>query len=512
MPCCKAEEFGGWCEKEELFEWDGEKYCQFHLPIKSHDKLHYEEFNRLILARIDNAKSDKTVCHLDGTVFPGGLDLRTYSKEKNLPEISFQGAFFQSEIMSNGVNYNGLVNFENAIFNDTAFFEESKFKNQAIFAHVKFNQDVKFKKANFFEYSQFLGAVFNRKAEFNETFFWDDACFKTAIFKGIADFTSASFGKIMEFYDATFEDYAGFTSLCSTGETIFNLAKFEKGCYFTFANICHAQFSNTHFVMRAFFRRTKINGASFQDCYVYDSLEFDQTDMTRVLLFNSPLEKMHFVDCIWPKCDNINTVYDARKVDNRGYHVLENIKDADNIDEVITIGKLQALFRTLKKKAKEEQDESLAGDWHFWEKDMQRQDCWEKICDEESSRKERWSSRGMWLLLSVYRFLCGYGERPGRAGLWLILSPFFPLLIYGLVWLGFNYWPANLSLGWGILTEIHAWWNGAWTDWTPLVKMAVLNPGADRGLFGDFVIGFYRVLVLGQAALFLLALRNKMRR
>ena len=51
MPCCKAEEFRNWCEGEDLFDYEGEKYCVFHLPVKSLDKPHHDFYIPLLASK-----------------------------------------------------------------------------------------------------------------------------------------------------------------------------------------------------------------------------------------------------------------------------------------------------------------------------------------------------------------------------------------------------------------------------------------------------------------------------
>jgi hypothetical protein len=96
----------------------------------------------------------------------------------------------------------------------------------------------------------------------------------------------------------------------------------------------------------------------------------------------------------------------------------------------------------------------------------------------------------------------------------LLLSLILPILAGGIVHLSFKYLPDTLSPGWGVVTEINSWWSGQWSDWLPFAKMTGKINGiyVDRGLLGDALIGAYRIIVTGLTALFLFALRNKMRR
>ena len=122
MPCCKAEKFENWCEGEELFEFEGELYCVYHLPAASPDKPEPPNFNQKVFARIDAAKKEQTACNLSGAVFPGDVEFGQYGKDNPLPAISFIKAAFS-----------GYAYFREAAFSGDAYFIEAVFSGKAYF-------------------------------------------------------------------------------------------------------------------------------------------------------------------------------------------------------------------------------------------------------------------------------------------------------------------------------------------------------------------------------------------
>jgi hypothetical protein len=129
---------------------------------------------------------------------------------------------------------------------------------------------------------------------------------------------------------------------------------------------------------------------------VKDDLTFDQSDLKGLSLLGTPIERCHFISCLWPKNDERNVLYDARMVESRGYFKISNfpsVEHWENSEEVPPPYYLEDLFRRLKKVARDEHDEMLASDWHYNEKEMQRlrlarsEDTltWQEMCQNLSS-------------------------------------------------------------------------------------------------------------------------------
>ncbi len=145
---------------------------------------------------------------------------------------------------------------------------------------------------------------------------------------------------------------------------------------------------------------------------------------------------------------------------------------------------MERLYRNLKINYEAEGDYKNAGDFHYGEMEMHR-------------RASKWR----WLPIywyNFYRFLSGYGERPVRA---LICLAGLILGLAALVW----WLEPKIAGGWAGLREALFYLLAQATfqrpDW--------FKPETD---WGKFIRIISPLLIPGQAALFLLALRNRLGR
>ena len=147
---------------------------------------------------------------------------------------------------------------------------------------------------------------------------------------------------------------------------------------------------------------------------------------------------------------------------------------------------VESLYRQLKTNYEEERDFKRVGDFHYGEMEMHR----------------RGSFWRQWLpsWYNFYRVLSGYGERPLRAFIWLLLLiPAWAGLVWGL---GFNQASPQASINYGN------------TLFFILEKALLQRPEWLSGIsWLGKLLGSLSVLLLpGQAALFILALRNRLGR
>jgi hypothetical protein len=148
---------------------------------------------------------------------------------------------------------------------------------------------------------------------------------------------------------------------------------------------------------------------------------------------------------------------------------------------------VERLYRQLKANYEEERDFKRVGDFHYGEMEMHR-------------RGSPWRQWLPFSWLNLYRVLSGYGERPLRAFIWLLL------LI-----------PAWAGLVWGLGVS-QAGSQNPINYWDTLLfifeKVTLQRPPLLEGItWLGRVMGNLSVLLLpGQAALFILALRNRLGR
>jgi len=149
---------------------------------------------------------------------------------------------------------------------------------------------------------------------------------------------------------------------------------------------------------------------------------------------------------------------------------------------------VEGLYRQLKINYEEERDFKRVGDFHYGEMEMHR----------------RGSPWRQWLpsWYKFYRVLSGYGERPFRAFIWLLLLiPAWAGLVWGL---GIDQAGAQtLANYWKTLLFIFEKATLQRPPWTDIQNI--------NGL-GKFLASLSVLLLPGQAALFILALRNRLGR
>jgi hypothetical protein len=167
---------------------------------------------------------------------------------------------------------------------------------------------------------------------------------------------------------------------------------------------------------------------------------------------------------------------------------------------------LERLYRELKQNYEDRRDYERAGDFHYGEKEMRRQ-----------NPDTAW---GLWLFLTLYRWFSGYGERYLPPLLWAGLL--FVGSTFGYMWWGLRPKNGGSNLvwtndGWDLLGGSSLAWSNAW-DWLQAAYysfrvMTFLKPD-------DWIpVGYTHILNTFQTllsplflGLFALALRQRLKR
>jgi hypothetical protein len=147
---------------------------------------------------------------------------------------------------------------------------------------------------------------------------------------------------------------------------------------------------------------------------------------------------------------------------------------------------VEELYRYLMLDYEQEGDQKQAGDFHYGEMEMHR-------------RASPWRR---WFLLSWYNLywaLSGYGERPLRA--LAVLVAVLSVLSLSLQWLGLKTAEGHLAGFMESLIYV--------LEHTSLIRPEWPKPVND---WGHLIAALSHFLILGQAALFLLAIRNRLGR
>jgi uncharacterized protein YjbI with pentapeptide repeats len=472
VPCCMADDYNDWCKDLEIVYKDKKRkeYCVFHAP-QGKKGVSLEKFNAFVFQRVEDirktgkeAPGSEQECNLSGTIFEGDISFPSFKGAPDLPRIDFSRAQFS-----------GGANFGWAQFSGRAYFSAAQFSGRADFGAAQFSG-----------WADFSRAQFSGEADFSRAQFSGEASFWGAQFSGWADFSRAQFSGEADFWGAQFSGGADFGEAQFSGKTKFSQTYFGEEIIFT------------NVIMET--------PPSFEELRL-ENLRFVDTDV----------RKIDFINCTWHEKNGRRILYDEREIpsgaldsearlDEEGtplaFFVLKKrlkIFWSPPDDRVHAIQKIETVYRRLKQKYKEDQNEGEASMWHYSEKEMQRR----KSCPKHFFE---------FLTLHLYWLSSGYGERPLRA--FGVLFGLIAAACVALAWLGFDM--SDIYKGFGAFN----WNNLPFTDRTKAVIVNVfkyLTFQRDPYLLpltqsGECVKLAAQVLIPIQAALFVLALRNRFRR
>lgn len=441
-----------WCKNVHsnlLHEYgeEGREYCIFHAP-KGQKKVRPDFFNSEIYRLITSAIRNNRACELLGTIFEGDISFEKYHQNNPLPVIDFSNAEFHGNVSFNGVMFDKLVSFNHTIFWGDVDFTVATFNEKALFNFTKFNEAETYSHA-----MSMITKEHGKKTEKNDSKRKGMADFRGVEFDGRPSFLKAIFGGDATFYGAIFKDGA-----------IFNDTNFIKG-------------------------------SMFSNITLEKNIRFEHTNLTKVSFIDTDLRMVDFFDCIFPKKNANDVLYDEKVLDENG-----------KLSEALgaKINSVEILYRQLKQKYKEEHNQQEASKWHYREKEMQRR---------RTSRSECLP----FLLLNLYYYSSGYGEDPKKALKFLIFLFIAVSLILGILGLC----PVdsdNPSYG---IKCIRIWWPfdmdfrkvGAifinTLKYSLFQRDYYLKPSTQ---LGEFVRFLGQIFIPIQTALFVLALRNRFRR
>ena len=389
---------------------------------------------------------------------------------------------FSSEDLLGTQEINKAIDFSGATFLGEAFFFLANFFNKAVFSRVIFAERAFCLDATFRQEADFSNVTFMKEALFSGTNFIETASFSGSTFMSEADFSHATFMKQALFSDATF-----------MGKGSFFLANFMNGTFFSGLKIqdrllfyaCNSLWPGLTAVFNGEFRHLNLIKKSllcFQDIY-----------LGQVSLLDTDLRQVEFQHVQWHPYRGRQAIYDevllrqVEKEQARFRTWLFYYAPYANIHASVynAYGRVERLYRYLKINYETQEDYKNSGDFHYGEMEMHRR-----------ASKWRWFP-GYWY--NLYWFLSGYGERPSRA-FGLLLS-FLAALTVLLTWAGLDVDPKHVP---------------AFGDsfFYLLQKVTLQRPtwAEPIGFWGKLVAGTSVLIIPGQAALFLLALRNRLGR
>jgi len=414
-----------WCESLPIVYRDeeGKSYCVFHAPQGKKGVSLYE-FNEYVFDLITKAQKERRNCGLYGVVFEGDIHFQRFNKDNPLPSLSFHEVLFPGE-----VNFSNTYCAENVTFSDTVFQGEADFIN-TIFKKglslllVKFQGEAIFIGTEFLGPNVFMGVEFSSTANFLNAKFHRWVHIPGCIFKDYARFELSNFSESVHFQRSHFKKQANFENCKFKGELVLEETKFDKEVFFKSAEFDNkVSILNTIFEEKAdfskvlFYQNSFIKGETFHDIgmltnvSIRDKLVLDGVSLKKTSFLDSDLRKMDFYNCEWHQEKGWKLLYDEI--------LAITTKTPSSSSQLI--GKVEILYRQLKQKCKEENNEIEASNWHYREKEMQRKGS---------------STLFIKIFLNIYYAASGYGENPRLALLvlvLLILLSTFVLSICGLI-------------------------------------------------------------------------------
>jgi uncharacterized protein YjbI with pentapeptide repeats len=340
-------------------------------------------------------------------------------------------------------------------------------------------KDFDFKFVLFPGYISFEDQVFEGNADFCDSIFLSQADFTKSKFNSVADFMGAKFyGSAyfdqVEFNSGSNFSFTQFLSAASFLGTIFaNWSSFEGAVFEKYA-----MFAGSEFGGESMFSGIDLPFiANFQDIILANNgdLQFEDSDLGNVIFSRTDLRLVRFHNVKWRNYHRRQIIYDEISF-LKGYGIRE---------KMIFYPEIERLYRYLKLNYEKEGDLKQAGDFHYGEMDMYR----------KSNIYRRFFS-----LYTFYWALSGYGERPSWALGWLagfLLA--LPLLVWGV----------------GLDSIAGGTTSGFLETFTYIFEKATFQrplPLSDLNHLGRFISNLSLLIIPGQAALFLLALRNRLGR
>lgn len=332
-------------------------------------------------------------------------------KHRDKKGFTFRNFIFPIPISFDNETITREFDLSDAEFREPATFLNATFKSgRARFAGAKFFRGATFKLAKFPEGVSFTSCQFETgkggNIDFSEVTFEGRTSFRETIFKSGASFHLSTF-EFVDFEGATFEKDVSFHDCRFDGDCVFR-AKFVGGARFELAKFSgEADFASSAFESTAIFTKSQFRSRAifapvrdevlFIRCpeVRFNSVILDRSDLTvfrdanltKASLLHTDVTKVFFSSVTWPKRF---VLWDDAKTAN------EKMRRPH--------GALEQLYRQLKVNYQSRGDYPGGGGFHYNEKKLRRESL--------SPRK------GDWWLLSLYKWLGGFGERALPPALW----------------------------------------------------------------------------------------------
>ena len=450
-----------------------------------------EKIQRVICQREAWSEDDEGLCILHSrqtskskSTFDDAIQSKLNVEDNNL-----SGVFFPWPYSFSQRQFDNRAIFDNAIFLEDVDFKEIKFKSGASFLETDFRGKVDFSGADFHGGEQLDCSAFSIGIGFSSVNFRKEAIFSQIKIIGHVFFNlNTIFHSSAEFYGTEVTGSLHFSTVTFNNWLNFRSAKFFKLLYFG----------------RCSFKEEVIfDQAEFENLITFDSLEnfiatfhslqitpettfiFEDLSLSKTQFVGTDPRKIEFKNVTWYPLRGRQAVYDE---------IIIRMNKIEAFDLLLKYGwasarrqmqqvrsedyaRVEELYRGLKQNYEKVGDYKRVGDFHYGEMEMHRL----------GNRRRRWIS---WY--SFYWALSGYGERPLRA----------LFILVGLI----------------LILPIIVWCLGTESYLNTLLfiieKATLQRPAWPQGITWGGKLGstLSVIFIPGQAALFLLALRNRLGR
>ena len=356
--------------REPVWQGSTEGYCIFHDPSKEKNiNLFKKKLARKLKGENYNFR---------GYYFPESMDFTDHIFAK---DVDFEEAIFSNSVNFSNCTFSNRVNFAGTTFFDRANFLNTTFSGGAYFAGATFFGGGNFVGSTFSGGAYFAGATFFGGAYFSGTTFSGGAHFARVSFSGGAYFSGATFYNRAGFAKAAFSEEAEFMGATFAGDAHFLNTTFHKWARFEEARFCDV----TDFVRAQFLGDTSFWKTNFEK-----SVDFQLTVFAK---------NVSFLDTQFQ--DEMN--FEGSKFEK---HTGE---------DAMASALLERSYRNVKNALVERGDYRTAGEFYYREMETQRT---------QTKRLNR-------LWMEVYKWLCGYGEKPQR----VILTSVIVILVSAFIYL-----------------------------------------------------------------------------
>jgi uncharacterized protein YjbI with pentapeptide repeats len=405
------------------------------------------------------------------TEFPNSTLNTDFSSTRFGTEADFSGSEFNVEVAFQGAKF-GQANFSNTTFGREADFADAEFEGEA-----------DFEKSAFGKLANFMSAEFSQEANFSTSMFAEEANFVNAIFAGRAVFALAGFGDVahfghakfinlktvkdadndspinnfkISFWHTNFNKLADFTCAEFKQGANFSRVKFKEGADFTGALFDEkANFLGSIFLGRTSFVSGQDEGQASQ---IFPGVEIDfsgviidplnaltirDADLQKCKFKGTDLRKAEITNATWPKIpvrsfgitiSSRNGVYDEVLLPKGEFRLLSFLRsfslfsayqrppETANQASSSSWPYVEQLYRQLKQNYEGRRAYQQASDFHYGEREMQRQNP-----DTEPSLRR---------LLWLYGLISAYGERWLRPLMWaaVLLIICVPAYLWSGLW------------------------------------------------------------------------------